>query len=547
MARQLQCKMKDYIQPFERQLALMELEAVADSHPLPAANHLSTPGHYVVSTSREPEDLVGRLTYWECVASAHESAVRYTKQLRREATASVGRNGFPGRSSLGMAEMPGMPLVMPNRRVLRYGTHGVHEYRGKFFPQLAKALLNIAGVEYQDLVLDPMCGSGTALVEAVLLGCRAVGVDMNPLSVLMSRTKCEVLAVPPDVLLDSYNQLRAQLVDWQSLPHDLSWLERLPAQDQTYLHSWFSSRTLSDLDPIAIAVDAVQHPICRDLFRLCLSNIIRSVSWQKADDLRVRRQMRPDSEIDTLGEFMKTLDRTTQTILTFLTAEQSAPTGSAMVVEGDARALANTEGWVSDLLGAVSVVVTSPPYATALPYLDTDRLSLIYLGLLPRSNHRSRDYEMIGNREITGRQRQVFWSEYEAARQDLPDQVLRVIDMIHSLNEAHSVGFRRRNLSALLSHYFLDMRDVMRGMRMLLKPGGHCFLVIGNNHTVAGGQRVDIETDRLLAVIAESEGFELDLALPMEMLASRDIFRRNAVSSETILSLRKPGGRIRRS
>ena len=56
-----------------------------------------------------------------------------------------------------------------------------------FFPQLARSLLNIAGVKAGDHVLDPMCGSGTTLIETSLLGCAAFGVDMNPLSVLMSR------------------------------------------------------------------------------------------------------------------------------------------------------------------------------------------------------------------------------------------------------------------------------------------------------------------------------------------------------------------------
>ena len=30
-----------------------------------------------------------------------------------------------------------------------------------------------------DLVVDPMCGTGTTLVEAALLGCRAIGVDLE--------------------------------------------------------------------------------------------------------------------------------------------------------------------------------------------------------------------------------------------------------------------------------------------------------------------------------------------------------------------------------
>lgn len=42
-----------------------------------------------------------------------------------------------------------------------YATHGLFQYRGKFHPQLIKGILNILQVQPGDVVLDPMCGSGT--------------------------------------------------------------------------------------------------------------------------------------------------------------------------------------------------------------------------------------------------------------------------------------------------------------------------------------------------------------------------------------------------
>ena len=60
----------------------------------------------------------------------------------------------------------------------------------------------------------------------------------------------------------------------------------------------------------------------------------------------------------------------------------------------------------ADNKGKIDAIINVPPYATALPYLDTDRLSLCYLGLLSRPEHRQRDQDMIGNREISEGQRQ---------------------------------------------------------------------------------------------------------------------------------------------
>lgn len=86
---------------------------------------------------------------------------RYTRQIRREATINAVRNGIAPAQLKALLPFDGKAISIPNRRVLRYGPHGAHEYRGKFFPQLVRALLNIAAVKRGDVVLDPMCGSGT--------------------------------------------------------------------------------------------------------------------------------------------------------------------------------------------------------------------------------------------------------------------------------------------------------------------------------------------------------------------------------------------------
>ena len=117
---------------------------------------------------------------------------------------------------------------------------------------------------------------------------------------------------------------------------------------------------------------------------------------------------------------------------------------------------------------------------------------------------------------------------------------LAVIKHIENANRATNAGFRRKNLSALLSKYFFDMREVLQSIIELLKPGGHAYLVVGNNHTVAGGERIDIATASLLTEIGVSLGLEASPSIPMEMLYSRDIFRKNAMKTEEIICLRKP-------
>jgi DNA modification methylase len=532
MKQQLLCRMKPYIQPFERTLALAELSALAHTKPVPVDENTEQPVVFSVPAVVAPDLLARQLAYWELI-EADQTYV--TTQVMRERTVSVVRNGVPTR------EIPQLLLLdeigLPNRRCLRYGTHGLHEYRGKFFPQLVRSLINVAGVPRRGVVADPMCGSGTTAVEAVLSDCQALGLDMNPLSVLMARVKCSLLSIDPEFLVAAYENLRGQLLRSAGKRHGrLSYFGSLPARDQDYLSGWFSEQVLQDLDEVSRAIQGTDEQV-RDFFWLCLSNIIRKVSWQKDDDLRVRKEVRLDAEIDPVREFLEELGRSVRVVLAFVYHNKDTAYGPFEITEGDARKL--TSAW-DRWKGKIDTVITSPPYATALPYLDTDRLSLCYLGLLSRPEHRQRDQDMIGNREISEKQRSMYWALFESRKKKLPKSVSTLIQKVSTLNSTIEVGFRRRNLPALLTKYFVDMQQVFEGIKTVLRPGSPAYVVIGNNHTIAGGERVEIETANLLVDIAADVGLKSEDRIPMEMLVSRDIFKKNAVASEEILCFRAP-------
>jgi DNA modification methylase len=532
MRQPLICRMKAYIQPFERTLALAELSALANSAPVPVERQTGDPILFSIPSAVKAAALVRNLAYWETI-EADQSY--FTTQVLRERTVNVVRNGVAPK------EIPQMLLAeeigLPNRRCLRYGTHGIHEYRGKFFPQLVRSLINIAGIPKGGIIADPMCGSGTTCVEAVLGDYQAVGLDMNPLSVLMASVKCSLLAIDPDFLVSTYERIRGQLLRPAGKRNArMTYFDSLPPRDQEYLSAWFSQQVLQDLDEIVRTIQQSDERV-RDFFRLCLSNIVRSVSWQKNDDLRIRKELRVDAEIDPIREFLEEMGRSVRIVLALLYQNKGTSLGAFEITGGDARDLKSA--W-SRRKGKIDTIITSPPYATALPYLDTDRLSLCYLGLLSRPEHRQKDQNMIGNREISEGQRAMYWELFESKKKKLPKSVSALVQKVSTLNSQIEVGFRRRNLPSLLTKYFIDMQQVFAGMVAVLRPGSTAFVVIGNNHTIAGGERVEIETASLLVDLASSAGVKFERRIPMEMLVSRDIFKNNAVASEEILCFRTP-------
>jgi 16S rRNA G966 N2-methylase RsmD len=80
---------------------------------------------------------------------------------------------------------------------------------------MARALLNYIYPQERGTVMDNFAGSGTLLVEASFMELDSMGVEINPLSVLMSNVKCNSLLVDTKILkeeLESYfNKVREAL------------------------------------------------------------------------------------------------------------------------------------------------------------------------------------------------------------------------------------------------------------------------------------------------------------------------------------------------
>ena len=67
-------------------------------------------------------------------------------------------------------------------------THSYYNYPARFSPYFVREAIQSFS-EPGDIVLDPFCGGGTTLVEAMALGRQAVGIDISSLSTFVSKTK----------------------------------------------------------------------------------------------------------------------------------------------------------------------------------------------------------------------------------------------------------------------------------------------------------------------------------------------------------------------
>lgn len=85
------------------------------------------------------------------------------------------------------------------KSVNQYLTHWIYPYKGKFHPQMIRALMNIIKIQNSETLFDPFVGSGTAVLEAQILGINAIGLDISPLCILISKVKTESVDVIDEI------------------------------------------------------------------------------------------------------------------------------------------------------------------------------------------------------------------------------------------------------------------------------------------------------------------------------------------------------------
>lgn len=483
--------------PYERDLATREVAAlfngvklseVADGFDFDLADAIDF-------------DSVRRLTYF--AGGANGQGVVETVQSRLEAAARTGKN----------------------RQATRYSVHGLHEYKGKFNPQVAKAILNIFGIHAGGRVFDPFCGSGTTLVECAHLGATGYGTDLNPLAVFLANTKLQALITPVDQLREILDRLAL------SIRRTRRWTTRLADDPRgLYLQSWFDAATLQTIEIVAAKIREFAEPYA-SFFLVVASNLLRDYSLQDPNDLRIRRRKSPLPDISFTRAFLAACEQAIER----LEGSQAVlgtdlPRGHAVL--GDVTTLT-----VEHIPARFDAAITSPPYAMALPYIDTQRLSLVWLGLLPAERILELEAELIGSREMRGPNRRHIIERMQENAAGLPK-----LDAAFCLKLQKALGpedgFRRLAVSPLLYRYLAAMQESFRAIRGVMKPNAPFALIVGHNHTVLGGVRYDINTPDHLARIAQHTGWKVEELIPLQTYHRYGYHMSNAVAAETLILLK---------
>ena len=481
--------------PYEKELAAREVATLLGEMRL-----CEVPGglELAMENVSAPAD---RLTYFSGISVGHDTVE--TLQSRLEDTARHSKS----------------------RQATRYSVHGIHEYKGKFNPQVVRALLNIFGILPGQYVLDPFCGSGTTLVECSHVGVLGHGVDLNPLAVFVANAKLQALVTPADDLRAILRRLSV------SLKRTKRWNISITDDSRTlYLQSWFDLEILKTIEIIRGKIENIAGTVA-PFFLAVASNLLRDYSLQDPKDLRIRRRKSPlpdtpfpEALVAACARSIERIEATQAVLGPVLSPCKAVLCDVTNLVPPDTAVL-------------FDAAITSPPYAMALPYIDTQRLSLVWLSLIECDRIHSLEAALIGSREFRGPARKNLISALEKNGDCLPKaETAYCRKLLEALDERD--GFRRLAVPVLLYRYFASMQQSFRSIHSVMRPHAPFALIVGHNHSVLGGVRYDINTPDHLASIASGVGWTVEEMMPLQTYRRYGYHMSNAVNKETLIILR---------
>jgi DNA modification methylase len=254
----------------------------------------------------------------------------------------------------------------------RAHVHGFHTYPARMHPATAAHLVRVASQRGQ-VVLDPFCGSGTVLVEAMIAGRRAVGTDLNPLAEKLARLKTARLdPAGREAMIAAARGVAAFAGERRERRAGAT--RRYPQEDAAL----FDPHVLLELDSIRAGVADLDAPSAvRDALALVLSSILVKLS-RRASDTAAGASPRRIAAGYPARLFVKKTEELARRLAT-LDALVPADVPPARVTIDDATRL-RTVG-----PSTVDAVVTSPPYAATYDYLEHHAARLRWLDLDPRA------------------------------------------------------------------------------------------------------------------------------------------------------------------
>lgn len=291
-------------------------------------------------------------------------------------------------------------------------THNFFPYPAKFPPEPIKEHI-LKYTEENDTILDPFCGSGTVLVEAMLHNRNAIGIDLNPVSALISKAKSrlyknEDLLTLKNILVELENILQVRDMWVFNSVNDSD----IPNYKNREL--WFKENMLYEMAAIRkiYLSESKYNDRVSNLLWMAFLKIVVEVSNQEADNRYASIVKVQLVDGFALTKFIKTLKDYYKTLLNSSFTNNGHIESSINVFEGDSNIeILNIEDESLDF------AITSPPYINTFDYYLYHKHRIFWMG---------KDPQYVRKNEI-GNHHRIDTMSFEKAYNEYYDSMSKII------------------------------------------------------------------------------------------------------------------------
>ncbi len=346
----------------------------------------------------------------------------------------------------------------------------IHPFAARMAPEIAFAALD--GLPKGSLILDPMSGSGTVVRTISSLGYNGIGIDIDPLAVMMSK------AWTTSIHSRNFSRIVERVLTTAEKSAlstvSLPWIDE-DIRTREFIDFWFAQKQKNALRKLASAIFHESGKYT-DLLKVALSKLI--ITKQKGASLAADvshgkpHRVRMSNDFDVLYEYQVVCNRLIKIM------SESPMNGRVKVSRGDARKLRLPDN-------SIDAIITSPPYLNAIDYMRGHKLALVWLG------YKIGDLAAIKRISVGAERAPEAKANIELAK-----------NITSGIPDFHKLPKRKVNM---IYRYALDMCTMLAEANRVLKCRARATYVIGNTTQ----NNVYIENTEIAKYVAEAWGLRL--------------------------------------
>lgn len=388
-------------------------------------------------------------------------------------------------------------------------THNYFKYPCKFIPEIPRWAIKKYCTQENSNILDPFMGSGTTLLESLIIGHNAYGADVDDVAKLITRVKTTIFDIEEiEYINNIFNMINTNITNSDIEPI-------IPNIDN--LEHWFPKENIILLGKLRVLIEQIEDKRFIDFFKVCFISIIKKCSF--ADDSSPKPYV--SSKVikvpsNPISEFNSVFKRYITGIKNLSMLNRK---NNIHIIQGNALNI--------DINKEIDLAITSPPYINAFDYGRTLRLENLWLGFLTESELRNKKKIYVGTEKIK-------------PNEEILD--LNILEESNLLKDYYNRLIHIDQKRALIvKKFFEDMKTNMLEVRKNLKDEGYYCIVIGNS-TI---RKIEIESWKVLGEIAEKNGYKIDTYFNYIIQNPYINIPRNGkggkISKDYIIVLRKKG------